>query len=232
MKVISYNLHKGRGRLQRDILTDAVHALRERKPDVLACQEVYHSAVEALGQCHFITEVLGHSHVFGPNAFYARGCHGNATFANLVVDGHLNIDATESMLERRGILRTWLRGAGETFEVLNVHFSLTRGQRRRQWHRLLQALPAEPDKRVIVCGDFNDWTGELDGLALRSTSLRNALWNLSPRQRRTFPNYRPLFPLDRVYLRGFDIHHVEVLQGSPWNRLSDHLPVEVIIGPR
>ena len=144
MKVITYNLHKGVGRRRSSILEEAVHALEARKPDILMCQEVFHGAAEALHQCHFITEVIGHDHVFGPNAFYPRGCHGNATFANLPVANSVNIDITHSRLEKRGILRTWLRDDRGPVEVFNVHFSLTQGQRRRQC-RIKIRISARPD---------------------------------------------------------------------------------------
>lgn len=229
MRVISYNLHKGqsRGRRSRSILEEAIHAIAEREPDLLLCQEVYHGVEQDVKQCHFITEVIGHDHVFGPNAFYSKGCHGNATFARLPVDNHVNINVTESFLEKRGILHTTLLGPAGPIEVLNVHFSLTGRQRRRQWSKLIDAMPDDPGIPVIACGDFNDWQGSLDRRARRSGWLENALWQLPRAQRRTFPASRPLWALDRVYVRACRVASVQVLQSEPWRRLSDHLPVEI-----
>ena len=229
MKIITYNLHKGRGRGRRSILEEAVHAIAGRKPDLLLCQEVFHSAEDQVHQAPFITEILGHGHVFGPNSFYRAGCHGNATFARLPVDEHVNVDVSESFFEKRGILHARLDDGGRPLEVLNVHFSLTGRQRRRQWSRLLECLPGDASVPVVACGDFNDWAGGLDLRARRSGVLRNALWDLPVRQRRTFPARRPLFPLDRVYVRGFRAVEVRVLTGEPWSGLSDHLPVEVVL---
>lgn len=231
VKVITYNLHKGRGPRRRSILEGAVTALVEREPDLLLCQEVFHGAGEALHQCHFITEVLGHPFVFGPNAFYARGCHGNATFAKMPVARGVNVDITESRLEKRGMLRTWLaNGVGE-LEVFNVHFSLTTRQRRRQWQKLLAELPEDPRTPVLACGDFNDWSYAVDRLARRTGALHNALWDLPVRERATFPARRALFGLDRIYYRGFRVRSVQVLRNHPWIDLSDHLPVEAVLEP-
>ena len=44
--------------------------------------------------------------------------------------------------------------------------------------------------------------------------------------RATFPARRAVFGLDRIYFRGFRVKSVRVLSESPWNELSDHLPVE------
>jgi endonuclease/exonuclease/phosphatase family metal-dependent hydrolase len=231
MRIITYNLHKGRRRdryaRRQSILEDAVHALADRQPDILLCQEVYHGVEEDVKQCHFITEVIGHDHIFGPNAHYRRGCHGNATFAHLPVDNHRNIDATESFFEKRGILHTTLRADHGPIDLLNVHFSLTGRQRRRQWFKLVDALPKDPTIPTLVAGDFNDWAGSLDRRAKRSGLLENAMWALPRRMRRSFPATLPLLALDRIYFRHFHLHSVEVLRSKPWRLLSDHLPLEV-----
>lgn len=231
LKILTYNLHKGRSPLRRDVLAHVAEALAEREPDLLFCQEVFHGEDDARHQSKVLTAALGHAHVFGPNSFYRRGCHGNATFARLPVAQHMNIDVTSSWFERRGILHASLQGEGAVIETLNVHFGLTGGQRRRQWRRLLESLPDDPDQPVVVCGDFNDWSAELDRLARGSGVLHNALWAQPRTARRSFPAKRPIFALDRIYLRGFHVHSAVVLRGRPWTRLSDHLPVEAIVEP-
>lgn len=225
LKVLTYNLHKGRSAMRRDVLHRVAEALAERAPDLLFCQEVFHGA-RSRHQSDVLAEALGHTHVFGPNAFYRRGCHGNATFARLPVARHRNVDVTESVLERRGILHASFGSDRDRIETYNVHFSLTGRQRRRQWLRLLECLPEDPLVPVIVCGDFNDWSSELDRLARSGGVLRNALWEQARPQRRSFPARRPVFALDRIYLRGYRVTEVQVLRGRPWNRLSDHLPIE------
>ncbi|MEZ5965906.1 MAG: endonuclease/exonuclease/phosphatase family protein [Planctomycetota bacterium] len=228
IKVITYNLHKGVGRYGRNALAGAIDALHARQPDVLACQEVFHPPAGETGQSEVIRSHLGHVHVFGPNAFYRRGCHGNATFTSFTVTSHRNIDATESYFERRGILRTRLQHVHGDLELLNVHFSLTRGQRRRQWAKLFATIQEAGDTPIVVCGDFNDWSGDLDRLALSTGVVHNALWTLPKPARRTFPSRRPMLALDRVYFRGLRLQSVTVLDGEPWSDLSDHLPVEAV----
>jgi endonuclease/exonuclease/phosphatase family metal-dependent hydrolase len=235
VRVITYNLHKGKsaGRAgsQRSILEEAVHAIAERQPDLFLCQEVYHGIEDDVQQCHFITEVIGHDHVFGPNRSYGEGCHGNATFARMRVARHTNIDVSESFLEKRGILHATLvvdRGSCETY---NTHFSLTARQRRRQWFRLIEALPVDHAVPVIIGGDFNDWTGSLDRMARRTGLIENALWQLPRALRQSFPATGPRLALDRVYVRGFRVRAVQVLREAPWTWLSDHLPVEVDLEP-
>jgi len=229
VKILTYNLHKGRSALRRDVLVQIAGALAERAPDVLACQEVFHGTRDSRHQCEVLAEALDHAHVFGPNAFYRKGCHGNATFTGLPIANHTNIDVSQSALEKRGILHATIRNDETAIETMNVHFSLTRRQRARQWRRLLESLPADLTIPTIVCGDFNDWSGDLDRVARRSGTFHNALWNLPLPARQSFPARRPLLALDRVYLRGFRVVSAEVLRGQPWSRLSDHLPIEVVV---
>jgi endonuclease/exonuclease/phosphatase family metal-dependent hydrolase len=39
---------------------------------------------------------------------------------------------------------------------------------------------------------------------------------------RSFPAAMPMFRLDRIYVRGFDIRRTEVHHGQPWSAISDH----------
>lgn len=213
------------------MLHRAAEAVAERDPDLFLCQEVFHGIEEDLRQCHYLTAVIGHDHAFGPNAFYSKGCHGNATFARMPIVRHKNVDVTRSALEKRGILMVRMESEQGPFEVLNLHFSLTGRQRRWQWRQLMDQLPENPDTPVLVAGDFNDWNGQLDRRARSAGLLRNALWTLPGTERRTFPARRPLFSLDRIYFRGLRLVSVEVLDGEPWRELSDHLPVEAVFEP-
>jgi endonuclease/exonuclease/phosphatase family metal-dependent hydrolase len=47
------------------------------------------------------------------------------------------------------------------------------------------------------------------------------------RPARTYPSTFPLLRLDRIYARGFDVHHAEVHHGLPWSRISDHAALSV-----
>ena len=45
------------------------------------------------------------------------------------------------------------------------------------------------------------------------------------RSARTFPALVPWLRMDRIYLRGFDVHTATVPRGAGWARLSDHSPL-------
>jgi len=84
----------------------------------------------------------------------------------------------------------------------------------------------DPEDAVIVSGDFNDWNHKLDRYFEREIGLTECFRFLQKSYARTFPSFFPLFRLDRIYVRGFDIESACVLHQGNWNRLSDHLPIE------
>lgn len=229
MKVVTYNFHKGRApKGGHSILEEAAHALRELQPDMLLCQEVFRAHDDTEHQSQVLGHMLGLEHHFAPNRFWGPGCHGNATFTRFEVRESRNIEITHSRWEKRGILHTRMHLDGFSFDVMNTHFSLTHRQRQKQLHTLLAHLPEEGDVPVLVAGDFNDWHGGLDRFIRRMRHFDNALLHVPRGDRLTFPATRPVFALDRIYTRGLRVKSVRVLRGDPWQRLSDHLPVEVV----
>lgn len=110
------------------------------------------------------------------------------------------------------------------------------------------------DEPLIVAGDFNDWQGHLgpdlsglnvmEALHPAAPAPRSPVWwqrlkagkghavtsgqaveSVAPSPRlRTFPARFPLVCLDRIYTRGFSVHHVQAFWGPGWAQVSDHAP--------
>jgi len=45
--------------------------------------------------------------------------------------------------------------------------------------------------------------------------------------RRSFPAAMPMFRLDRIYVRGFEVLHSHVHTGAEWQNISDHAALSV-----
>lgn len=83
----------------------------------------------------------------------------------------------------------------------------------------------EPDSPLIIAGDFNDWRNEADGLLAQRLGLIEVFGGLygSPGSPgRSYPAKRPIFRLDRIYVRGFSVINAEMHSGDPWSKISDH----------
>ena len=71
-----------------------------------------------------------------------------------------------------------------------------------------------------------DWNGQVDPVISCEAGLENAMLFLAMKDRKTWSTRKPLFAIDRIYYRHLHLVDVQVLSEDPWNRLSDHFPVQ------
>ena len=81
---------------------------------------------------------------------------------------------------------------------------------------------AEPNAPLIIAGDFNDWRNQAGDQLIRGLGMREVFSNFKGTPVRSFPAALPMFRLDRIYVRGFEVSHTEVHHGQPWSSISDH----------
>jgi endonuclease/exonuclease/phosphatase family metal-dependent hydrolase len=77
----------------------------------------------------------------------------------------------------------------------------------------------EADSPLVIAGDFNDWRNQLSREFESELQVSDAFQIGYGKLARSFPSAFPLFKLDRIYVRGFDVGHCQVHGGR---RLSDH----------
>lgn len=236
VRFLTLNIHKGRGRGMRLLPLDSLaHGVSAMKPDILLCQEVFHCNRDAqITQSTRLADALGYHLSYAPNARYQRGHHGNATLSRHPIAEDSHVDISTNGLEKRGLLYTRMMIDGVQVHVFNTHLGLNRWQRDRQIDRIAAVIRqvVVHDDPVVLAGDFNDWTGRLDDRIRESCGLESALDHLDAAERRSFPSLFPIFALDRIYYRGLSLLSARVLTGTPFNRLSDHLPVEATFRSR
>jgi endonuclease/exonuclease/phosphatase family metal-dependent hydrolase len=81
------------------------------------------------------------------------------------------------------------------------------------------------DEPVLLAGDFNDWHRKLDRVIVDELGFHNAFAGRHSNAVKTWHAKRPLFSLDRIYVRNLRPKRAERLSGEPWSLLSDHLPL-------
>ena len=268
IRVATYNIHKGLHRSFFDWLVGGnglkkqvrIHQLAEQlRPlhvDVLCLQEVQgrhdrHAIRYAdwppQGQHDVLSQTLEMQAVYGKNADYLHGDHGNACLSRWPFLESQNYRLSDHALEQRGMLHSVLDVQGIAVHCFVVHFGLFAISRRRQLQALINEVMRSVPKAapLLIAGDFNDWTNRLsatlyDRLGVMDVYHTQAArpWDdlsrgvrqhfkLQPLQRvaRTFPSALPWLRLDRIYQRGFAVQTVQVLAGPQWARLSDHAPL-------
>jgi endonuclease/exonuclease/phosphatase family metal-dependent hydrolase len=235
LRVVTYNIHKGvrglgpRKRLEIHNLEKGVAALQA---DVVMLQEVrlfHHRDARRFahgpkswpseGQAEFLAPEGWHC-AYRTNAITRHGEHGNALICRWPLGTVGHHDVSDHRFEQRGLLHVPFEFQGQRVHAVVVHFGLMRASRARQAQRLIELIAAEVPhgEAVLVGGDFNDWSEQLDAPLTASGLVRSAV-------RPSFPSRIPLWSLDRFYVRGLRCTGVDVPRGAAWARMSDHLPV-------
>ncbi|MFZ3324344.1 MAG: endonuclease/exonuclease/phosphatase family protein [Usitatibacter sp.] len=236
LTVVTYNIHKGLSQFNRRLV---LHEIRDRlkilDADVAFLQEVQglhttyarlHHAWPERGQHEFLTHEGSHS-VYGMNAVYQDGHHGNALVSRHPIPVWENIDVSHHALEGRGLLHCEIRVDGwkEPLHCINVHLGLWGRSRRFQlkWlsERIESAVPHGAP--LVVAGDFNDWHRRASAILHRNLGLREVFEIAEGKPARSFPASMPMLALDRIYVRGLNVTSVERHVGAAWSRLSDHV---------
>ncbi len=232
LELITYNIRKGKGASGRSktAFQGVREALREHPVDIVLVQEAFHANGEDHHQSNELATSLGYNVYYEPNKHRKVGHHGNTTLTRHDAIEVENFDISTNPIERRGALYVKLQTPLGVVHVLNVHLGLNQRQRRRQ----LKAIGGILDERcpshqpVILAGDFNDWNLRMDAVVRSDLGLVNAFGELAAHPK-TWPARRPVFKLDRVYVRHLAPQGTTLLDGPPWSELSDHLPLRVTL---
>lgn len=234
LRVLTYNTHKGFNQNNREfVLSDMRNALQSTKVDLVALQEVIgdHQAhqpylVDWPTTAHFeyLSDTVWPHYSYGKNAIYTKGHHGNAILSKYPFHHINNHDISQWWFSQRGILHGEILN---NLHVASVHVGFLPFEQQRQMQAIRRWLERHVPHNtpVLIMGDFNDWHGRIHR-TMKQLGFSEASSVSSDKPAKTFPSQRPRLPLDRIYYRGLKLQHARVLQGAPWNKLSDHCPIE------
>ena len=241
MRIVTWNIHGGRGRDGRCDPGRIAALLSDMKCDAAALQEVGDVSdagpSDVADQAAWMGRKLGWFVAYGPNLTLRGRPYGNAILSRFPIAHARNYDLSVPQREPRGCLRADLSlPGGGSLHLFDLHLGLSGGERRRQAAMLFSAdllrdtALAAP---LILCGDFNMWS-PLPGPILRllRTALRDAAV-VARSRRATYPSVLPMLRLDRAYVDA----SVEVLASGVVNdprtrAASDHLPLWVDLTAR
>jgi len=239
LRIATYNIHKGFSQFNRRMM---VHELRDHLrllgADIVFLQEVqgHHRRHAARfdnwpsePQYEFLADEIWPEFAYGRNAVYDHGHHGNAILSRYPIESAENQNVSAHAFERRGLLHCEIRmpGSERLLHCLCVHLALDEHGRRHQVGALIDRIHrmVPDDAPLVVAGDFNDWRNLIGKRLADALHLREAFRDRNGKPARSFPSLLPMLRLDRIYVRGFDVDHVEVHHGHPWSRISDHAPL-------
>lgn len=228
IKVLTYNIHKGRSFFLRHRIWDALDALvQSADPDIVFLQEFL---IEP--QTERLLEKFADRHwphySFGQNATMGDYHYGNAILSKFPFLETHTTDISNSSLERRGILYGKVKILeSQSLYLFCSHLDLTYNGRRKQVHKIQKITTALTglDDPVIMAGDFNDWDNRLHKEIEAALNFKEASTSINGSLVATSPSIYPKFSLDRVYYRNLKAISNQVIVSSHLKILSDHLPV-------
>lgn len=246
LRICTYNIHKGFSQFNRRMV---IHELRDRlrtlDSDIVFLQEVQglhighaqrHLDWPPQAQHHFLAEGGWLQTAYGGNAIYDSGHHGNAVLSRYPILSSANQDVSDHRFERRGLLHCEIELPDSTVSAhcVCVHLGLFAGSRRRQMDALASRMEmlAPGDSPLIIAGDFNDWRNHADDFLAARLGLREVFCGDRGRPARSYPSTLPLFRLDRIYVRGFEVTASQAHFGGPWSKISDHAALTAELLPQ
>ena len=233
-KVLTLNIHKGFSMGNRRFTLDKIrNCLRESGSNIVFLQEVigehemHRNSISEWpenNQFEFLADSVWDHFAYGKNAIYQHGHHGNAILSELPFAVSNNVDVSLMSFSQRGILHGLLEN---NIHLLCVHLGLFERERRSQVRKLTDYINSSipSSAPLIIAGDFNDWRKTVHKRLTSDFGLREACELHQNKLARTFPAMLPLLPMDRIYLRGFNVNGIEVMTNSSWKSLSDHCAV-------
>lgn len=236
LQIATFNIHKGVTHFNARL---ALHAqrdiLRKISPDILFLQEVrekHHAhsqrfeAWPQAGQLHFLSHPHWPHHAYGKNAEDKNGHHGNAILSKYPIIQSQNTDISAHTMEQRGLLHCEIHIPHwpTPLHAFCVHLGLFAHWRRSQLSSIAEYITQNIDAQspLIIAGDFNDWSTKSGRNFAKHLHLHEAFTQHHGCHARSFPAWLPMLRLDRIYVRGFNIQHVEVHAGRHFLNISDH----------
>jgi endonuclease/exonuclease/phosphatase family metal-dependent hydrolase len=231
LRVATYNIHKGVGGLgpaKRLRIHHIAEALQEVAPDLVFLQEVQGEHRQhatrfpnwpGMSQSTFLAGPMGLYAAYRTNAITRVGEHGNALLSRYPIADIFHADISDHRFEQRGLLHCRVALGHRVVHCIVVHLGLLGRSRIRQERLLFEYVQKNVplSAPLLIAGDFNDWQRRI-GTHLRELHVQEVGVPA------TFPARMPWLALDRIYQRGFEVQHVQVLSGTRWARLSDHAP--------
>jgi endonuclease/exonuclease/phosphatase family metal-dependent hydrolase len=222
----TYNVHSCVGLDGRFDPRRIASVLRELDADVIALQEVEHRKVDGLNLPEYFAHATGSTPLVGPTLMRDTRRYGNLLLSRFEVRSCERVDLSHPGREPRGAISAELAVGDLRLHVVATHLGLLPGERRQQTRRLLVLFEESEAEVAVLLGDLNEWL--LWGRPLRWLHRHFAPTPHPP----TYPSRRPVFALDRLWVRPREVlESLETHRSSLARVASDHLPLRAVLAP-
>jgi endonuclease/exonuclease/phosphatase family metal-dependent hydrolase len=236
LSIATFNTHKGFTHFNaRFALQNQRELLRKIHADIIFLQEVQDVHVKHIkrfnawsksGQLEYLADTIWLDYAYGKNSVYPAGHHGNALLSKFPISKTFNQDISAHESEQRGMLHCEIKIPqwDTSLHAVCVHLGLLAHWRRQQLVDIANYIERHIpiNAPLIIAGDFNDWSTRSGRVFANRLKLHEVFEHHHGKPARSFPAWLPMLRMDRIYVRGFNIKHVEVHSGAHFLNLSDH----------
>lgn len=232
MRLLSYNIHKGIGGVDRRYRLDRVwHVIKEEAPDLICLQEVtsnsprtrYHDQPDI-----FAERFQPRDHCFQMNVRYREGGYGNLLLSRWAFHRQRHVCLRMHERKPRGAQVVVVDTPEGPLHLTNWHLGLAERERHWQVDRFLSDpdFHAEGGLPSLIVGDFNDWRNTLASGQFARYGFEQV--TSPPKRFRSFPAFMPMLSLDKAFHRGgVAIRDVRLVRSHHAFWASDHLPLVI-----
>jgi endonuclease/exonuclease/phosphatase family metal-dependent hydrolase len=239
LKILTYNIHKGFNSTNRRFVLHAIKdVLQQIDADIVFLQEIHGERTISKNrfddwptnsQFEFLADSIWHHHAYGKNAVYRSGHHGNAILSKHPIVEWENIDVSLMRTASRSLLHATIEvpDIPQKVHLICVHLGLFNMEREMQLSTLAKRIDSHVPhtEPLIIAGDFNDWRGRAERHLTAELGVSEVFMKTRGEYARSFPAWMPVLTMDRIYSRGLQLTRCQQLQGQPWRKLSDHIPL-------
>lgn len=232
MRLLSYNIHKGIGGVDRRYVLDRIcRVIEDEDPDLICLQEVTSNTKRT--HFHDQPDILANrlqprDFCFQMNVHYDKGGYGNLLLSKFPFHQQRHICLRHQTRKPRGAQVVVVDTPDGPFQLTNWHLGLAERERHWQVTRLLEHVDfcSHSTLPSLVVGDFNDWRNTLASASFQQHGFEQVT---SPvKQFRSFPAFFPTLSLDKAFHRGaIDVKSVNLVRSRHTFWASDHLPLLV-----
>lgn len=217
IKVMTYNIHHGRGIDKRFSIKRIAEVIENENPDIVSINEAdkYNIRSWFIDEPAKLSNLLGMDYFFGDNVKILFMKYGNVVLTKLPILNAENILLPASG-EQRGVVKAKLSIEGQKMNILCTHLSLSRKMRELQFEQIRQMVTNSSEPSILA-GDFNCKTEELNPLFSQMQPTEGHY---------TYSATRPTSTLDYIVWT----KHFEILNSySVDSKASDHLPLVALL---
>ena len=220
LRIATYNIHRCVGLDGIENSKRIATVLREINADIIALQEVTSNSEIKDDILANLAAATGTTQIEGFTLTATGTAYGNAILSRLPVSEIKRIDISVKGREPRGVIEAKLNLNNQTVFLWATHLGLGIRERYMQIKKLLKIVDARENDPGILFGDFNEWllwSRSLLAISKRFNTIQSPA---------TFPSRRPLFKLDRIWVRPAERLTTLRAHTTKLSRVaSDHLPL-------